>query len=48
MKQDFMEVMEFLNPLERFAPVGAKISKGVLLVCPLVWRWFDMAVGRGA
>eukprot|EP00245_Coleochaete_scutata_P010862 TRINITY_DN3926_c0_g2_i1.p1 TRINITY_DN3926_c0_g2~~TRINITY_DN3926_c0_g2_i1.p1 ORF type:complete len:695 (-),score=146.77 TRINITY_DN3926_c0_g2_i1:548-2632(-) len=33
-KQDFMEVVEFLKRPERFAAVGARIPKGVLLVGP--------------
>ncbi|CAI0461264.1 unnamed protein product [Linum tenue] len=33
-KQDFMEVVEFLKKPERFTAVGARISKGVLLVGP--------------
>ncbi|KAM6550025.1 hypothetical protein CsatB_021701 [Cannabis sativa] len=33
-KQDFQEIVEFLKTPEKFAAVGAKIPKGVLLVGP--------------
>ncbi|PON38702.1 Peptidase [Trema orientale] len=33
-KQDFQEIVEFLRTPEKFAAVGAKIPKGVLLVGP--------------
>ncbi|PIN15674.1 AAA+-type ATPase containing the peptidase M41 domain [Handroanthus impetiginosus] len=33
-KQDFLEIVEFLKNAEKFAAVGAKIPKGVLLVGP--------------
>ncbi|XP_021742006.1 ATP-dependent zinc metalloprotease FTSH 6, chloroplastic-like [Chenopodium quinoa] len=33
-KQDFQEIVEFLKTPEKFASVGAKIPKGVLLVGP--------------
>ncbi|KAM7519904.1 hypothetical protein LguiB_018866 [Lonicera macranthoides] len=33
-KQDFQEIVEFLQTPEKFAAVGAKIPKGVLLVGP--------------
>lgn len=33
-KQDFQEIVEFLKNPEKFAAVGAKIPKGVLLVGP--------------
>ena len=34
-KQDFQEIVEFLKTPEKFAAVGARIPKGVLLVGPL-------------
>mgnify|MGYP003702438211 CR=1 FL=1 len=33
-KQDFQEIVEFLKTPGKFAAVGAKIPKGVLLVGP--------------
>lgn len=33
-KQDFQEIVEFLKTPEKFAAVGAKKPKGVLLVGP--------------
>lgn len=33
-KQDFQEVVEFLKTPEKFAAIGAKIPKGVLLIGP--------------
>lgn len=33
-KQDFQEIVEFLKTPEKFAAVGARIPKGVLLVGP--------------
>ena len=34
MKQDIKEVVDFLKTPERFAEIGARIPKGVLLVGP--------------
>jgi SpoVK/Ycf46/Vps4 family AAA+-type ATPase len=33
-KQDFQEIVKFLKTVEKFAAIGARIPKGVLLVGP--------------
>ncbi|KAK3026150.1 hypothetical protein RJ639_042593 [Escallonia herrerae] len=49
-KQDFQEIVEFLKTPEKFAVVGARISKGVRLVGPTGTRktLLAKAIARGA